>query len=96
MQQKNPRLLVDLTADWCVSCRIMERELFSGQDIKGLSNWTRVKLDVTESNENSKAVLKSLNLFGPPVLIFYRDGQEIKRVVGETKQDELTEVLEKL
>lgn len=96
LQQQHPQLLVDVTADWCVSCRIMERELFSGQDIKGLTGWTRVKLDVTNSDENSKEVLKKLNLFGPPVLIFYKQGQEVGRVVGETKADGLAQALEKL
>jgi thiol:disulfide interchange protein DsbD len=94
-KQQHPQLLVDITADWCVSCRTMERELFSGQDIKGLSGWTRVKLDVTDSNENSKAVLKELNLFGPPALIFDRQGHEVGRVVGETNADELAEALAK-
>lgn len=95
-QQQHPQLLVDVTADWCVSCRIMERELFSGQDIKGLSGWTRVKLDVTNSDENSKEVLKELNLFGPPALIFYKQGQEAGRVVGETKVAGLAQALAKL
>jgi thiol:disulfide interchange protein DsbD len=95
-KQEHPQLLVDITADWCVSCRTMERELFSGQDIKGLSRWTRVKLDVTDSDENSKAVLKALNLFGPPALIFENQGREVGRVVGETNADELAETLAKL
>ncbi len=92
-KQKNPQLLVDVTAEWCVSCRIMERELFSGQDIKGLSDWTRVKLDVTESDENSQAVLKTLNLFGPPALIFYQQGREAERIVGEVGAEELAQTL---
>ena len=96
LQQQHPQLLVDVTADWCVSCRIMERELFSGQDIKGLAGWARIKLDVTNSDENSKDVLKKLNLFGPPALIFYKQGQEAGRVVGETKADELAQALAKL
>ncbi|MDE2420878.1 MAG: protein-disulfide reductase DsbD, partial [Gammaproteobacteria bacterium] len=92
-KQEHPQLLVDVTADWCISCRIMERELFSGQDIKGLSGWTRVKLDVTNSDENSKAVLKKLNLFGPPALIFYKQGSEVGRVVGETDEKGLEQAL---
>lgn len=96
LKQEHPQLLVDITADWCVSCRTMERELFSGQDIKGLSGWTRVKLDVTDSNENSKAVLKELNLFGPPALIFEKQGHEEGRVVGETNARELAQTLAQL
>jgi thiol:disulfide interchange protein DsbD len=93
MQQQHTRLLVDVYADWCVSCRIMERELFSGQNIPNLSTWTRVKLDVTESNSDSKDVLTQLNVFGPPVLIFYQQGVEVSRVVGEVKQTEFERVL---
>lgn len=95
-KQQHPQLLVDVSADWCVSCRIMERELFSGQDIKGLSGWTRVKLDVTNSDENSKAALKGLNLFGPPALIFYKQGSEVGRVVGETDKKGLEQALAEL
>ncbi len=95
-KQEHPQLLVDVSADWCVSCRIMERELFSGQDIKGLSGWTRVKLDVTDSDENSKAALKGLNLFGPPALIFYKQGSEVGRVVGETDKKGLEQALAEL
>ncbi len=92
-KQNNPQLLVDVTAEWCVSCRIMERELFSGQDIQGLSRWTRVKLDVTQSDENSQAVLKTLNLFGPPALIFYQQGREEGRLIGEADAKELAQTL---
>ncbi len=95
-RKQYPHLLIDLTADWCVSCRIMERELFSGQDIKGLSSWTRVRLDITDSNADSKAVIKSLKVFGPPALIFYQDGREVGRLVGETNADTLTQALAKL
>jgi len=95
-RQQYPHLLVDLTADWCVSCRIMERELFSGQDIPGLSHWTRVRLDITESNADSKAVIKQLKVFGPPALIFYENGHEAGRLVGETNAETLTHALEKL
>ena len=51
---------------------------------------------MTNSDENSKNVLKKLNLFGPPALIFYKQGQEAGRVVGEVKADELAQALAKL
>jgi thiol:disulfide interchange protein DsbD len=48
---------------------------------------------VTESNSDSKDVLTQLNVFGPPVLIFYQQGMEVSRVVGEVKQPEFERVL---
>lgn len=93
MQQQHTRLLVDVYADWCVSCRTMERELFSGEDINNLSTWTRIKLDVTESNDASKEALTNLNIFGPPALIFYQQGMEVSRIVGEVKRPEFERVL---
>lgn len=93
LQQQYPQLLVDVTADWCVSCKIMERELFGTQQPAGLSTWTRVKLDVTETNADSQAALNALQLFGPPALLFYQHGVLVERVVGEIGRDQLNATL---
>ena len=37
-----------------------------------------LKVDVTRNTEEDKALLKKFNLFGPPGLIFYKDGQELE------------------
>jgi thiol:disulfide interchange protein DsbD len=84
LQQQTPRLLVDVTADWCISCKIMERELFGATALPALAGWTRVKLDVTASGASSQQALDALQLFGPPALLFYVDGHLVARLVGET------------
>lgn len=84
LQASTPRLLVDVTADWCISCKIMERELFGANAPAALTTWTRVKLDVTEPSVEAKQVLAQLQLFGPPALLFYQDGVLQARLVGET------------
>lgn len=100
VKTQTPLLLVDVTADWCISCKIMERELFDqrlgAQPVEGLSAWTRVKLDVTDNNADSQAVLQQLQLFGPPVLLFYRDGVLQQRLVGEVSAAELRSTLQQL
>lgn len=93
LQQRTPRLLVDVTADWCVSCQIMERDLFGSQQVAELSGWTRVKLDVTTTDVHSQAALSHLQLFGPPALLFYVQGQAVGRLVGETSAPELQHTL---
>lgn len=84
LQASTPRLLVDVTADWCISCKIMERELFGANAPAQLATWQRVKLDVTEPSSDAKQVLEQLQLFGPPALLFYQDGMLQARLVGET------------
>ena len=94
-QQKYPRLLVDVTADWCISCKIIERELFQKNSAPELQSWTRIKLDVTDVTPESKAVLTALNIFGPPALLLYQDGQLRELVQGEPTPAEFRAVLQK-
>lgn len=84
LQASTPRLLVEVTADWCISCKIMERELFGVNAPALLTTWTRVQLDVTEPSSDAQQVLAQLQLFGPPALLFYQDGVLQARLVGET------------
>lgn len=93
MQQQHPKLLVDVTADWCVSCKVMERELFGRQQPAALATWTRVKLDVTDTTRDSQAALQALQLFGPPALLFYQQGQLTDRMVGEVSLPQLQQQL---
>ena len=94
-QQKYPRLLVDVTADWCISCKIIERELFQKNPAPELQGWTRIKLDVTKTTADSKAVLESLNIFGPPALLLYQNGQLSEQILGEPTPAEFRAVLQK-
>jgi len=79
-------VMLDFYADWCVSCKEMERFTFSDAGVKKrLANFVLLKADVTENNEDDKALLKRFSLFGPPGIIFFsKQGREINglRVIG--------------
>lgn len=90
---KSPQVLVDVTADWCIECRIMERTLFANPP-SALASWQVVKLDVSQSNEDSQAILARYDLFGPPALLFYQKGQLMNKQIGEVKRDDFEEMLE--
>ncbi|XID75459.1 protein-disulfide reductase DsbD [Alkanindiges sp. WGS2144] len=92
-QQQYPYLLVELSADWCIACKVIERELFLQNPAPELDNWTRVKLDVTQTNADSRAVLQQLNVFGPPALMLYQNGQLVEQLLGEPGRDEFSQVL---
>ncbi|KAB2926677.1 MAG: protein-disulfide reductase DsbD [Dechloromonas sp.] len=79
-------VMLDFYADWCVSCKEMERFTFSDPAVQEkLAGFTLLKADVTANNDDDKALLARFKLFGPPGIIFFAaDGRQIDkvRVVG--------------
>ena len=79
-------VMLDFYADWCVSCKEMERFTFSDPAVqKKLAGFTLLQADVTANTADDKALLAKFKLFGPPGIIFYdARGEEIKavRVIG--------------
>jgi thiol:disulfide interchange protein DsbD len=79
-------VMLDFYADWCVSCKEMERFTFADAGIQAkLAGFTLLKADVTGNSEEHKALLARFGLFGPPGIIFFdASGKEIQgiRVVG--------------
>lgn len=88
----NPKVLVDVTADWCIECRIMDKNLFTNRPAQ-MQDWQLVRLDITDTTEDSKAILARYQLFGPPTLLYYQDGQLVKKQVGETGRAEFEQTL---
>jgi len=90
-----PNVLVDVTADWCIECRIMDKTLFANPP-QGLASWQVVKLDVTDNTPDSQAIYKKLAVFGPPVLLYYQNGQLVARQNGEVKRPDFEQLLSQL
>jgi len=80
-------LLLDWYADWCISCKVIEREVLSAAQVASqLGDYRLVRFDITESNPAQRALLDRYQLFGPPaILLFDAKGDEWQdlRVVGE-------------
>ncbi len=79
-------VMLDFYADWCVSCKEMERFTFSDPAVqRRLAGALVLKADVTANSEADRALLKRFQLFGPPGTIFFdAQGREVTeaRVVG--------------
>ena len=88
----NPKVIVDLTEDWCVECRIMDKNLFHNRPTQ-MQDWQLVRLDITETTDDSKAILSRYKLFGPPALLYYQDGQLVDQQVGKTGRLEFEQTL---
>ena len=78
--------ILDFYADWCVSCKEMEKLTFVDDSVKAkLAGAVLLQVDVTANDADDKAMLKRFHLFGPPgIILFDRHGQEIAdgRVIG--------------
>ncbi|PWK12638.1 thiol:disulfide interchange protein DsbD [Psychrobacter immobilis] len=88
----NPKVLVDVTAEWCIECRIMDKNLFHNRPTQ-MQDWQLVRLDITETTDDSKAILARYKLFGPPALLYYQDGQLTNQQVGEIDRPEFEQTL---
>jgi thioredoxin:protein disulfide reductase len=92
-------VMLDFYADWCVSCKEMEKFTFPDQRVRTFFEGMQLlQIDVTENNGDDKAMLKRFNLFGPPAIIFFdRNGQELPsaRVIGYQNADKFSQTLER-
>lgn len=79
-------VMLDYYADWCASCKEMERYTFSDPGVQSaLSGFRLLQADVTLNDEADAALLKRYGLIGPPSILFFdRSGQELRhlRLVG--------------
>ncbi len=79
-------VMLDYYADWCVSCKEMERFTFSDARVRAkLKSAVLLQADVTANNDDDKALLARYELFGPPATLFFgADGGEMTelRVTG--------------
>jgi thiol:disulfide interchange protein DsbD len=85
--QEGKPLMLDFYADWCVSCKVMERHVFRRPDVATrLAGLRLVQADVTANDAEDRELMKRFALMGPPSIIFFdRHGKELSqaRLVGE-------------
>ena len=92
--------MVEFSADWCVSCKELERLTFSDPRVaERMSRLKLLKVDVTANSVADRELLRRFNLFGPPgILLFDVDGSEAaaSRVIGYQPADAFLERLDRL
>jgi len=100
MIENNPAdkpIMLDFYADWCISCIIMEEEIFLAPDVMPLlEKFTLIRADVTDNSPENKALLQAYSLYGPPSILFFTSkGDYLKEIalIGEPSKNEVIERL---
>ena len=97
LQSRSKYVMVDFYADWCISCKEMERFTFTDPKVQSrLRDVVLLQVDVTAGTPDDAALLKRFKLFGPPGILFLdREGREIQRVrlIGYQDTERFLEVL---
>ncbi len=96
-ESKNKYVMLDFYADWCISCKEMERFTFTDPEVKNrLGDVVLLQVDVTEGTTDDEALLKYFKLFGPPGILFFDTyGREIydARTIGYQDKKEFIAIL---
>ena len=87
---------MEFYADWCVECKRMESGTFLDAEVNELlSNYSVIRVDITDNTKAHQEILDQFSLFGPPALIFFSKSQpvEIDRRIGFVDSKQLIETL---
>jgi thioredoxin:protein disulfide reductase len=96
---QNRPVMLDFYADWCVSCKEMQKYTFTDARVQtALRNAVLLRADVTRNDADDQALLKHFGIYGPPTIAFYgADGRERRdfRVVGYMNAPQFITVLQR-
>jgi len=85
-KKNNQIVMLDFYADWCISCKELERFVFSNTKVvDAMKNAIALQSDVTANDATDKALMARFNIIGPPAILFFNNGVEkrAQRIVGE-------------
>jgi len=86
-KQQNKPVLLDFYANWCLSCKEIERVVFTAPQVKSLmSHFILLRADVTTNDDKDKALEHQYHVIAPPTFLFFApNGQELTdaRIVGQ-------------
>jgi len=80
--------MIYVTADWCVTCRVIERNVWPDAGVQAaLSGLNVIAADVSDFDAEGQEMLERLGAVGPPTMVFLdrnRTEAPETRIVGDT------------
>ncbi len=99
-QKAQRPVLLDFYADWCVSCVLIDRTVFSRSDVQdAIDKFTLLRVDITKDTATDSVMLEHFDVIGPPTIIFFNaQGQELtaERIVGEVSAKEFLSTVQEI
>ncbi|MEK6736713.1 MAG: protein-disulfide reductase DsbD [Pseudomonadota bacterium] len=96
-QARDKYVMVKFYADWCISCKEMERFTLSDAAIQSrLKDTVLLQIDVTDGTPDDAALLRRFKLFGPPGILFIdRQGNDVPdiKIIGFLNKNDFLTVL---
>jgi thiol:disulfide interchange protein DsbD len=90
-------VMLDIDADWCTSCKEMQRYTFADPQVqRALQSVRLLRANVTANSADDQALLHEFQIYGPPTIAFYDvQGHEQQRfrVVGYMKAADFAALL---
>ena len=95
----NGAVMLDYYADWCIACKVMEKEVFHLQDVQ--QHWPELlwlQVDVTDQTPEQVELMENYDLFGPPSMLFFKaNGEQADlRILGEMHKQQFVDHLDKV
>ncbi|MEM1244623.1 MAG: protein-disulfide reductase DsbD [Pseudomonadota bacterium] len=83
-------VLLDFYADWCVSCKQMDRRIFANPQVQTkLSKFYLIRANITANSPQNKALSQQFNVIAPPTIVFFSvNSSELNqyRIVGDVSR----------
>ncbi len=89
-------VMLDFYADWCISCKELDSFVFTDSRVQlALSDFKVIKVDVTVNSPAAQQLMQSMNIVGPPALVFYNAKGQVnaETVIGVPAIDDLVKLV---
>ena len=90
-EQNKQIVMLDFYADWCISCKIIKKYVFTdAKVIKKMENTIALEIDITKYSSSDKEFMKAFDVVGPPAILFFKNLKEnrAKRIIGEISTED--------
>jgi thiol:disulfide interchange protein DsbD len=92
-------VMIEFTASWCAICTEFEEKTLSQKSVQDkLDEFLLLRVDVTKNSGEDKELMGQFGLYGPPAIIFFKNGTELKhlQIVGFKNETDFLNILSRV